>query len=386
MRNVLLLVSLVLALAIPWWHDLLGCAPAPHKGETVAIYAEEAIIVYDAATRTEHFIRRADFRTQAKDFGFLVPTPTKPELGETSSDVFRKLASVTRPRLEFSGRVNRIVVKGDRTPTPTGAPERDKRAPEILDRKQVAGYDAVVLRAEDEEGLKKWLEDNKYDARPALMDWLKKYVQNKWIITAFKVSSDGTESRRWNTSVRMSFQTDAPFYPYREPADLQTQQGSRSLRIYFLADARYQGTLGRAGYWPARTAWANACSEETVSRVVTDKAVTQNAKGWHLTEFEDHSSPRPGTDEVYFSRAADQSIVERIQYYDRTEYVSEDNVKSATNTRKNDVKSDGNIGEDEVKSNGYRIWYIISIATFLAVVAVLALVYWRILRNRNRIS
>ena len=40
-------------------------------------------------------------------------------------------------------------------------------------------------------------------------------------------------------------------------------------------------------------------------------------KAWFLTEFEDRSSPRPGTDEVYFGPAPDQSPVERppiIQY------------------------------------------------------------------------
>ena len=30
-----------------------------------------------------------------------------------------------------------------------------------------------------------------------------------------------------------------------------------------------------------------------------------------VTEFEDRSSPRPGTDEVYFAPAADQSTLER---------------------------------------------------------------------------
>ncbi|MCI0705568.1 MAG: hypothetical protein L0241_31295, partial [Planctomycetia bacterium] len=34
-------------------------------------------------------------------------------------------------------------------------------------------------------------------------------------------------------------------------------------------------------------------------------------EGLWLTEFEDHSSPRPGTDEVYFARDADQSELNR---------------------------------------------------------------------------
>ena len=60
--------------------------------------------------------------------------------------------------------------------------------PRVLEEKKVGGYDATVLQAEDLPGLKNWLEDRKYDARPTLMAWLDWYVKNKWIITAFKVS------------------------------------------------------------------------------------------------------------------------------------------------------------------------------------------------------
>lgn len=76
-----------------------ACAPAPPAGEEVAIADEEAIIVWDAATKTEHFIRRAQFGSTAKRFGFLVPTPAKPELGEIDSSIFADLAWQLRPEV-----------------------------------------------------------------------------------------------------------------------------------------------------------------------------------------------------------------------------------------------------------------------------------------------
>jgi hypothetical protein len=39
-------------------------------------------------------------------------------------------------------------------------------------------------------------------------------------------------------------------------------------------------------------------------------AETVQAKWW-LTEFEDRSTPRPGTDEVYFERSLDRGVVAR---------------------------------------------------------------------------
>lgn len=44
----------------------------------VAVASETAIIVWDAATRTEHFIRTATFTGTDGSMAFLVPTPALP--------------------------------------------------------------------------------------------------------------------------------------------------------------------------------------------------------------------------------------------------------------------------------------------------------------------
>ena len=48
-----------------------ACAAAPPVGHHVLIAEEEALIVWNPATKTEHFIRRAAFRSTARKFGFL---------------------------------------------------------------------------------------------------------------------------------------------------------------------------------------------------------------------------------------------------------------------------------------------------------------------------
>jgi hypothetical protein len=333
MRRILLLVPCLAVAVVPAPRQARGCGAAPPPGESVGVNAEEAVILYDAASRTEHFIRRADFRTEAKDFGFLVPTPSKPELGETRAEIFQALHAATQPRYVPSGNVRRIVQKRGRHEGAAAAAAPG--APEVLDEKtNLAGYDLVVLRAEDTEGLRRWLEDHGYDARPALMAWLGWYVENRWVITAFKVAKGPDAHRdRWAKAVRLSFPTESPFYPYREPEDMRTSPpaGPRTLRVFFLGDARHDGSLGRGGRWAGRTVWANACPESTMRSVASGlglgaaEAEAIGSRAWFLTEFEDESSPRPGTSEVFFSRAGDQSTVERpVVYYDQYEYVFED--------------------------------------------------------------
>ena len=49
-----------------------ACAPAP-SGKLVVNADQTVIIIWDAANNTQHFIRKASFKSEADDFGFLIP-------------------------------------------------------------------------------------------------------------------------------------------------------------------------------------------------------------------------------------------------------------------------------------------------------------------------
>jgi hypothetical protein len=114
----------------------------------------------------------------------------------------------------------------------------------------------------------------------------------------------------------MTFPTDKPFFPYREPAaeiavDSKAAAG-RLLRVYFLSDGRVQGTIGEKGAaWPGKTVWANRLTAPQREEILGNLKLDADTPSWWLTEFEDHSYPRPGTDDVYFSPAKEQTTVER---------------------------------------------------------------------------
>src|SRR4051812_38730839 len=95
----LISLSLVLlvALAPPAPQPASACAPAFRRGASVRIADESVLIVWDAEAKTQHFIRRATFDTETPDFGFLVPTPTRPEVKEAPQEVFTALEEWTRP-------------------------------------------------------------------------------------------------------------------------------------------------------------------------------------------------------------------------------------------------------------------------------------------------
>jgi hypothetical protein len=188
------------------------------------------------------------------------------------------------------------------------------RPVQVLQSVQVAGYDAVVLKADDLAALTQWLKAHRYTARPAVMDWLAPYVAQHWFITAFKIAKPDARLPDVSSAVvRISFTTDRPVYPYREPAD-QREPGQSSsprlLRVFLLSTARMGGTLGASGTWPGRVTWADQLNPIQLAGLAQELALPANglpnANAPWMTVFEDSSSPRPGIDDVYFAPASVQ--------------------------------------------------------------------------------
>lgn len=298
-----------------------ACAPAYPPDKSVRIAGESAVIIWDQRAKKEHFIRRATFTTTAADFGFLVPTPTRPELGDAPDSLFNALDQRVAPRLITREEIQDISVgllcaslAGDsdsaRAPAAAAPPVR------VLEERRVAGLDAAVLEADSAAALGQWLQVHGYAFRPSLEAWLAPYVSLGWKITAFKYAPGQGGGAVASSAVRLSFAAERPFFPYREPVDQReepaahadAQPPERLLRVFFLGSAKAQGALGDSGArWPGQTVWADAMPASE-AQALFGSLVGGIAQPW-LTTFEDRSNPRPGTDEIFFSPSGDATPV-----------------------------------------------------------------------------
>lgn len=301
--------------------DASACCPAPPEGKPVVNADQTVIIVWDSATKTQHFIRQASFKGASDDFGFLIPTPTEPELNESGDAAFPLLAKITAPKVvprppEPRGCSGGCSEKGADDSAVAQAPVR------VLSEKAVAGFNATVLEASSTDALVGWLKERGYAFSPEVAAWAKPYVDGGWKITALRVARKAGDSGPIDAkALRMTFKADRPLFPYREPAppqaDAMGDMKSRLLRIYFLSDGRYGGTLTPEVPWTGKVAWSGKVEGDRLKPITEALGISALAAAteWWLTEFEDPWPYKLAPADLYFSKADVQDGVERPPVY-----------------------------------------------------------------------
>jgi hypothetical protein len=277
MRVFFLLVACALAL-VPQKSD--ACAALGAQGP-LAIRGEEALIVWDEAHKTEHFIRRAFFKDAPADFGFLVPSPTRPTLNEVPAMVFDRLFAL----YEKPEPVHDTSSRG-----PIAAAAAAVAPVTVVAEQKVAGLEATILLATDGKALQTWLAAHRYPSSPALERWLAPYIRSGAYITAFKLAGGARSDAP--TAVRMSYTAAAPMFPYSEPASDGTP---RPFRLTVVSKSRVEGRLGDQA-WSASVGYANFLSRDRIRALLDGVVPTDAQNAAFVTVFDEPRSVRGSLD------------------------------------------------------------------------------------------
>lgn len=322
-------IAVLFVLGATYTPQAESCCPAPPSGKPVVNADQTVIIIWDATNKTQHFIRKASFKSDADDFGFVIPSPSKPELAESDSGAFDVLKKMTEPEVIRTKRPDPGIGCGCATSRPFALEEPAARSVRVVEEKNVAGYQATVLEAKTASALTDWLRDNGYAHSPEVEAWARPYVGGGWFFTALKVAKlpDGRNDPDVTAkALRMSFKTDRPLFPYREPESAKDAKAlgvsNRLLRIYFIADARYEGTLTKEQPWTGTAAWAGEVDHHNQRLILAMLNLPENVgpNKWFLTEFEDNWPYKLAPADVHFSRSTSQESIQRkpiIEYVSR---------------------------------------------------------------------
>lgn len=302
---------------------------------------EQAVIIWDEERKIEHFIRQVDIRSASADIGFIVPTPSTPELVEADPSIFQQASYAAEPEkvvfrtpLDVIGPLfgGPFWMYGNPFGSIVKGVELSTRPidPQIIREQNVGDYHAVTLEADNPASLERWLKDNGYAWPENAEAWLKPYVAAGWKITAFKLikktvvvpdPANPNAEPILSRAIRMSFVTDRPFFPYSEPrdSDQTPKPGGRTLTLAILSNEPMAGSLADGNAWPGilqysgatKDTWDNDPNFLRFAKLDDPKDKTTLPR-W-LTYFTDTSNPRPGTADLYFSPSANQAPMRRIE-------------------------------------------------------------------------
>ena len=163
--------------------------------------------------QSETLVVSANFRANAKDFSWVIPTPAKPEIDKANSNLFKDLEQMTNTG-------ERPVELGYGL-SGTGAPKSS--SVQIIEQKKVGIYDTAILKATDEKALGSWLVANGYTFPADKNSELKSYVDNGWYFAIAKIQNDSSSQAQANTSLengtltplKLTFQSDKIIYPMK---------------------------------------------------------------------------------------------------------------------------------------------------------------------------
>ncbi len=267
-----------------------ACSGVGPRGQPVVFGDQTNIVIWDEAHHMEHFIRNASFKSGAADFGFIAPTPGKPELNKASNRAFYTLAALAPV----------VLYKGARGGSGRFEDSAKSAVVQVIQEADVAGYHATTLKCPDAHAINDWMNNHGYVSTPEVEKWAERYCSRGWYLTAFKVV-DKSKLIASTGTVRMSFKTNKPFNPFYVPKTNIPINGGGTLRVYFVSVGDYDAHIGRKETWqtPQWTAQIPESSAALLAKQVElpFDAVPDNCQ---VETFVDNNFPRPAAEDIYF--------------------------------------------------------------------------------------
>jgi len=217
-------------------HASVAAADAPvyPSGKLVRAADERAVIVWERGRRVEHVIRQLDVEGEAPAFATLVATPSAPKVAKVKDDIFGRVAALVADVVP---------------PAPADGA--------ALPKSKVDDFEVMSVKATDGAAINDWLAKNKLEMRPAVSAWLQKAAAKGWTVTALRYSGVPAGARVVHTpTVRMTFDTETPIYPYAEAPPTRGEQqdfssshtGFRSTNATRALDVWFIGEDAMAAY------------------------------------------------------------------------------------------------------------------------------------------
>ncbi len=184
---------------------------------------QRAVIFHEKGVET--LVVSTSFQGDAKDFAWIVPTPSKPEVSKGTQEVFTNLQRLTQV-------THGVQIENVGGTLGLGADSNYRSPVTVIEEKQVDYYDVAVLAATDKDALSNWLKEKGYNFPESASYLLQEYINNQWYFVAMRVNPESLSFTNVNSQLRsggatpvvLRFATERIVYPLRISSAIEKQQ------------------------------------------------------------------------------------------------------------------------------------------------------------------
>jgi hypothetical protein len=229
-----LAASLVLAipLSVPGYACACGAAVAP-GGANATMNREVALLHWDGTTET--IAMQLAMNATADNVALVVPTPAPATVAAAEKATFTELEQLSAPQIvhrrHWTLRKPGLGAAAANDATMPGA-----GVPAVVSQVRLGPLEATTLAGGDLAGLQKWLVDNGYAIKPAVLAALNPYVRDGWAFVALRLTST-TPIVGGLDPIRLTFPSPQLVYPMRLSVAAPTPQ---HVTVFTLSDHRQQ--------------------------------------------------------------------------------------------------------------------------------------------------
>lgn len=288
-----------------------GCFVWTNEHIDITEPEQKAVIVYDEGR--EDLVLEVKFSGPAREFGWVVPLPSRPQMFPGKARVFEYLSMRTQER-RF-GQSPRALVH-------VGSGFGGASSVRVLERSRVGIYDTAVLASDTGEDLETWLRENDFRLTPGAKTVFDEYIRMKWIFVAMRIAPEEADSTAASElaagtiqPIRFRFETPEPVYPLRISS---INNGATDVLLYLVADDQFVNKTCRRATWDL-----SMCGlYEDLEHVDPDSTYASDGRpSFFISKFRARLIPEEMED-LYFSLYDPLPGLESPDYYARVEAAS----------------------------------------------------------------
>lgn len=218
-----------------------GCFAAPNPAVPMVQAGEKIVFAQEGNTVTAHV--QIQYEGDAREFGWLIPVPSEPNVRLGAEEVFTVLENATNPAFLYQqGFAFCDADDGggfgcssdEDAPTNSAQPPPDMPDPVLVKQSTAGPFEFAVVRADDKAPMLEWLRANRYLVPTGGEDLLDPYIGTGQFFLALKLRSG--QSTGDLQPIVIDYESDRPMIPL-----ILTRLGAvkdLGVLVWILGDAR----------------------------------------------------------------------------------------------------------------------------------------------------